>query len=108
MGSALETIILAASVLYELVGPVCAKLSLYLSGSYSTKLEEIVQVEEKTDDGEQKSSLEILIERIQKIQKELPQNTVSEEEQAFTIAAEEHFNSQLSAHRSRHGNKRIF
>lgn len=108
MGSALETIILAASVLYELVGPVCAKLSLYLSGSYSTKLEEIVQVEEKTDDGEQKSSLEILIERIQKIQKELPQNTVSEEEQAFTNAAEEHFNSQLSAHRSRHGNKRIF
>ena len=76
MGSALETIILAASVLYELVGPVCAKLSLYLSGSYSTKLEEIVQVEEKTDEGEQKSSLEILIERIQKIQQELPKNTV--------------------------------
>ena len=34
-GKALETIILASSVLYELVGPGCAKLSLYLSGSYT-------------------------------------------------------------------------
>ena len=31
---ALETIILASSVLYELIGPVLAKLSLYLSKSY--------------------------------------------------------------------------
>ena len=108
MGSALETIILASSVLYELVGPVCAKLSLYLSGSYSTKLEEIVTVEEKTEQGDQKTSLELLIERIQKIQQEIPKNPVSEEEQAFTSAAEEHFNSQMSAHRIRHGSKRNF
>ena len=94
MGSALETIILASSVLYELVGPPCAKLSLYLSGSYSTKLEDIVDVPEVTDGGEQKSSLELLIERIQKIQEELPsEHTPSEEEQAFTHAAEEHFGS---------------
>jgi len=33
-GLALETIILASSVLYELIGPACAKLSLYLSRSY--------------------------------------------------------------------------
>ncbi|MBN3489915.1 cation:proton antiporter [Acholeplasma equirhinis] len=33
-GQALETIILASSVLYELIGPACAKLSLYLSRSY--------------------------------------------------------------------------
>ena len=38
MGSDLETIILASSVLYELLGPGCAKLALYLSTSYSTKL----------------------------------------------------------------------
>lgn len=31
MGSDLETIILASSVLYELLGPGCAKLALYLS-----------------------------------------------------------------------------
>lgn len=34
-GNALQTIILASSVLYELVGPGCAKLSLYLSGAYT-------------------------------------------------------------------------
>ena len=34
MGETLQTIILASSVLYELVGPGCSKLALYLSGSY--------------------------------------------------------------------------
>ena len=34
-GKALYTIILASSVLYELIGPACAKGALYLSGSYS-------------------------------------------------------------------------
>lgn len=33
MGNTLLTIILASSVMYELIGPVCAKASLYLSGS---------------------------------------------------------------------------
>lgn len=36
-GNALQTIILASSVLYELIGPACAKLSLYLSKSYIPK-----------------------------------------------------------------------
>ena len=43
-GDVLETIILASSVLYELIGPACAKLSLYLSKSYSNKLEDIVEL----------------------------------------------------------------
>ena len=34
MGEALETVILASSVLYELIGPVCAKLALYRAGAY--------------------------------------------------------------------------
>lgn len=33
-GTALETIILSSSVLYELIGPACAKLSLYLSFAF--------------------------------------------------------------------------
>ncbi len=33
-GNAVSTVILASSVLYELIGPACAKLSLYLSHSY--------------------------------------------------------------------------
>ena len=48
-------------------------------------------VEETTETGEAKSSLEMLIERIQKIQEEIPQHTVNEEELAFTQAAEEQY-----------------
>ena len=91
VGSALQTIILSACILYELIGPASAKLSLYLSKSYSNVLEEIVTVEETTVTGEAKSSLEMLIERIQKIQEEIPQHTVNEEELAFTQAAEEQY-----------------
>ena len=72
MGHALETIILSSSVLYELIGPGAAKLSLWLSGSYSNELEDLAQVPETTETGEKKSELELLIERIQKIQSELP------------------------------------
>ena len=87
-GSALETIILASSVLYEFAGPACAKLSLYLSKSYSTKLEDMVSVTETTPDGKEKTQVELLIDRIQKIQEELPSHTINEAEEAFTEAAE--------------------
>lgn len=88
MGNALETIILSSSVLYELIGPACAKLGLHLSHSYSDKLEDVVQVDEIKEDGEQKTSLELLIERIEKIQEEIPEHPVNKNEQAFTEAAE--------------------
>lgn len=97
-GNALQTVILASSVLYELVGPALAKLSLYLSKSYSTKIEDLVSVEEQTEEGTPKSSVELLIERIQKIQEELARETVNEEERAFTEAAEEHLHA-ISAKR---------
>jgi len=100
-GDALETIILASSILYEFVGPGCAKLSLYLSGAYSDKLEDLTTVEEQTEEGEPKSNVEILIERIQKIQKELPaHNTMSEEEAAFLEGAEQHFAAIGARHHS--------
>ncbi|MBR2365837.1 MAG: cation:proton antiporter [Oscillospiraceae bacterium] len=90
MGSALHTVILAASILFELVGPACAKLSLYLSKSYAT-LEDVAPVEEVTATGEVKSAAQLLVERIQKIQKELPppKSYDEENEQAFLDAAEE-------------------
>lgn len=93
MGEDLQTIILASSVLYELIGPACAKLALYLSKSYSTKLEDVAPVEEVTESGAPKSDVQLLIERIQKIQTEFPQReaALAEEEAAFTEAAEEHF-----------------
>ena len=107
-GNALQTVILASSVLYELIGPACAKLSLYLSKSYSTKLEEIVPLEEQSADGNAKNSLGLLIERIQKIQLELAQEPINEEESAFTEAAEEHLHS-LSVKRHHHlsGGKKL-
>ena len=69
-----------------MIGPVCAKLSLSLSKSYSTKIEEVAPIEESA---EPKSEVEILIERINKIQKELPAHNLPDAEQAFTEAAEE-------------------
>ena len=101
MGEDLQTIILASSVLYELIGPGCAKLALFLSRSYSTRLEDLAPVEPVTEAGQPKNDVQLLIERIQKIQKSLPEHepAVSEEEAAFTEAAEEHFaHSQLQRH----------
>lgn len=102
MGSALETIILASSVLYELIGPACAKASLYLSKSYSNKLDDLTTVVETNTDGTPKTAVDILVERIQQIQTELPAHTehISEEEQAFTEAAEEQYRISRQIRRS--------
>lgn len=91
-GIALETVILSSSVLYELAGPACAKLSLYLSGSYSSKLEDLVPEEQVLQEESQPDAVELLIRRIQVIQQELERNDPSEEEQAFQEAAEEYYN----------------
>ena len=88
-GQALETVILASSVLYELIGPACAKVSLYLSKSYSNNLDEIAPVSPEPG----KNAVDLLIEQIQAIQKELPDHTgeMSPNEQAFLEAAEEQY-----------------
>lgn len=87
-GEALETIILASSILYELVGPASAKLSLYLTHSYSTKIEDIAPA---VPNKERKSDLELLIERIHMIQDNLPEHKtpLKEEEETFSEGAEE-------------------
>ena len=92
-GKALETIILASSVLYELIGPACGKLSLYLSHSYSNKLEEVTEIKETDENGKPLTAAELLIRRIKQIQSELPQHEINENEQAFTEAAEEQINN---------------
>jgi len=91
IGSALQTIILAASILYELVGPPLAKTSLKLAGAYSDKIEDVVSVPNVNADGVEKTSLQMLIERIQAIQDTIPEHPENEDEQAFTSAAEEHY-----------------
>lgn len=96
-GNALETVILASSVLYELIGPACAKLSLYLSRSYSNKLEDIVPLETNTSSVPQKNEVEMLIERIQKIREDLRNERISEEEAAFNEAAQEQLDALTGA-----------
>ena len=99
VGTSLETIILASSVLYELIGPACAKLSLYLSKSYSNNLEELVVVAEE-ENGRPRTEVDKLIERINKIQATLPEHEeISEEEQAFTEASLEQYNANIQRNR---------
>lgn len=102
-GVALNTIILASSVLYELIGPACAKLALYLSKSYSTKLEDLAPVDTTTPAGEPKTEVELLIERIKKIQETIPPHELHshDEEQAFTEAAEEQYAAETNDPRRR-------
>lgn len=93
VGNDLQTIILASSVLYELIGPACGKLALYYSGSYAD------QSEEKAPEEVIKPAAEILMERIREIQKKLPVSENEKDEEVFTEAAE-----QLEyGPRSRHG-----
>jgi len=102
-GRALETIILASSVLYELIGPAAAKASLFLSRSYSDKLEEIVETPALAP---QATPVEQLIARLQAIQAELPKREIDENEQAFTQAAEEHYNNYGYRHWSLNNRRR--
>ena len=99
-GKALETIILASSVLYELIGPASAKLSLYLSKSYGKEdaLEESKEVSESPQTEEQidaaKERINDLIKEIKDIQKTIPKRdkyVPSIEEEAFLEASDEYY-----------------
>ena len=85
IGSALVTIIVTAGMAYELIGPVLASLSLKKSKCYDN-------LEEATEEvvvSEEKSEVDILIERINAIRKENPPLPVEENENAFLEGAEE-------------------
>ena len=83
-GSLLQTIILSSSILYELIGPALAKLSLYLSGSYGEEQE--APVEEAVSP--EVVSLET---RLLEIERELDKHRYArtEEEAAFMEGADE-------------------
>ena len=76
MGIALQTIILASSVLYELTGPACAKLSLYLSGSYGKRLAKMehkeAPVPHRSADEKPSNGLEHLLGHLRLIYEEIP------------------------------------
>ena len=96
-GAVIQTIIMSSSILYELIGPAMAKLALTLSGAIGGK-----QAEEKTTEPE-KSEREILIERMNEIQREIDcaNYARSEEEKAFSDAAEEQEEMLLNNERNR-------
>ena len=101
-GVALNTIILASSVLYELIGPASAKLSLFLSRSYGNELEEI-----KVENEEKKSEVEILIDKINKIKAQIPEHTTEElNEAAFDEAAYEQYEGSIVNPRIKYRNRR--
>ena len=89
MGEMLETVILASSVLYELIGPACAKLSLYLSRSYGVNQPE-AEMNEHIAENSGQDAVELLIQRIRRIQEDLAESRLSEEEKAFQEASDAH------------------
>jgi Kef-type K+ transport system membrane component KefB len=85
-GMELETIILASSVLYELIGPGCGKLALYLTGSYAKSAEDAAAAPSAQPQPENADQLAL---RVQEIQKSLAGSEVNEDEEAFNEAAME-------------------
>lgn len=109
VGDNLQTIILASSILYELIGPACAKLSLHLSGSLKKNIEDIAPVLETDEQGNRKNEVEILIARINKIREELPppeKVDISPEEAAFLEAAEEQYEALSELQKRRFRNRK--
>lgn len=92
-GAALNTIILATSILYELVGPALAKMSLYLSKSYANNEEAASEATTKqTEEEKAKERINALISEIKEIQETMPErgsSVMSDEEKAFIEASED-------------------
>ncbi len=108
-GENLQTIILASSILYELIGPACAKLSLHLSGSLKENIEDLAPVPVTDEQGNRKNDVEILIERINKIREEIPEPEkieISPEEAAFLEAAEEQYEALSELQKRRFRNRK--
>lgn len=84
-GSIMQTIILSSSILYELIGPGCAKAALYLSNSYDSDSPAVPL--ESPDDARAKA-VDELKEKFFAIQEQLRQTTYArtDEEQAFNEA----------------------
>ena len=90
------TIILASSIIFEIIGPACAKLGLFLTKSYGhDDINELAPESAVKDKVVNESSKEIdlLAAQINHLSKEIPPLDVEEaNEQAFTEAAEEYEN----------------
>lgn len=92
-GDNLQTIILASSVLYELVGPGLAKLGLYLSKSYSNDIDTLVTESDLSVDIKDKNPVEILALKINQIRDKYQSEKVNPEEDAFNEAVDEYYSN---------------
>ena len=90
-GDNLQTIILASSVLYELVGPAMSKLGLYLSKSYSTDIDEVVSENELAINVKDKTPIEILTLKINQIREKYKDEKINPEEDAFNEAIDDYY-----------------
>ena len=90
-GDNLQTIILASSVLYELVGPGLSKLGLYLSKSYTNDIDDLVTEAELNVDTKDKTPVEILTLKINQIREKYQNENLNPEEDAFNEAAEDYY-----------------
>ncbi len=96
IGESLLTIILISSILCELVGPVCAKLSLYRTGSYSNNVEETISQKDATLNNATESKTEKTIKNKQQDSNIIESNVSSVEEIAFTEAGTQYANSGIN------------
>ena len=89
-GTVIQTVIMSSSILYELIGPAMAKLALTLSGAIPKAGDSVSGEVNAAEEQPLKNEREVLIERMREIQEEIDRNNYarSEEEQAFTEAAE--------------------
>ena len=103
--TALLAIILASSIIFELIGPVLAKLGLYASKSYGHEdINEVApenNLDVVTEEGSSKE-IDTLAAQINHISKEIPPLAPEEvEEKAFTEAAEEYYENEVYPRRHR-------
>ncbi len=107
IGTDLETVILSSSVLYEIIGPAAAKLSLVLSGSIPKTLEDLTEVPSVNEAGVPLTRVEQLVLRIQEIRKaqEAEEALSSRDEAAFTEAAYEEYEAAGRNHFRRFHNR---
>ena len=92
---ALLAIVLASSIIFEMIGPVLAKLGLYLSHSYgSGDINELVpesSIKNEIERDSGSNEIDVLAAQINHISKEIPPLEPEQvEEEAFTEAAEEY------------------
>ena len=102
--TALLVIVLASSIIFELIGPVLAKLGLYLSHSYGRDdIDELVPestIKEEIERDSGSNEIDVLAAQINHISKEIPPLEPEQaEEAAFTEAAEEYQSEMPSRNR---------